>query len=98
MYEYIPKQELMAGIYKLENVEFVIFPNPSNGSFTIHSKSTKIKTIQVYTTDGRCIQTIENSDFQKITLDRSNLTKGIYIVACIDKQGSFLGTQQLILY
>lgn len=98
MHEYIPKQELMAGINDQENVEFSIFPNPSTGSFTIHSKSTKIKTIQIYSTDGRCMQTSEYNDFQKITVERSNLTNGMYIVACLDKQGSLLGTQQLMLY
>jgi N-acetylneuraminic acid mutarotase len=98
MHEYMPKQELMAGINELKNVEFSIFPNPSTGSFTVHSKSNKIKTIQVYATDGRCIYTIEYTDFQKITLDRNNLTNGIYSVACLDNQGSILGTQQLILY
>lgn len=98
MYEYTPKQELMAGISQLSTVEFSIFPNPSNGSFQLQSNSKNIESLQIYTTDGRCLETIEYNGFQPIVLNRTDFSNGIYFVSCIDQNGSVLGTQQLMLY
>ncbi len=98
MYEYMPKQELMAGIGQLNTVEFSIFPNPSTGSFQLQSNSKNIETLRICTTDGRCIETIEYNGFQPIVLNRADFSNGIYFVSCVDQNGSVLGTKQLMLY
>ena len=98
MYEYTPKQELMAGIGQLNTVEFSVFPNPSNGSFQLQSNSKNIETLRIYTTDGRCIETIKYNGFLPIVLNRADFSNGIYFVSCVDQNGSVLGTKQLMLY
>jgi len=98
MYEYTPKQELMAGISQLNTVEFSLYPNPSNGSFQLQSNSKNIETLRICTTDGRCIETIKYNGIQPIVLNRSDFSNGIYFVSCVDQNGSVLGTQQLMLY
>lgn len=98
MYEYMPKQELMAGIGQLNTVEFSISPNPSNGSFQLQSNSKNIETLRICTTDGRCIGTIKYNESQPIVLNRADFSNGIYFVSCMDQNGSVLGTKQLMLY
>ena len=98
MYEYTPKQELMAGIGEMATVEFSIFPNPSNGSFQLHTDAKNIASLRICTSDGRCIETLEYNGIQPIVLNRADLSTGIYFVSCLDQNGSVLGTKQLMLY
>jgi len=68
----------------VNNNETYIFPNPSNGSFTIHSEGMKIKSITVTNLLGEQIKTITNSE----TIDLTEQPKGIYFVEIQTEKGT----------
>ena len=57
-----------------------VFPNPSNGNFTIKTNSTLSK-INVYTQTGAFVKTIEvNNDSKDIDLNINGLSSGVYLL------------------
>ncbi len=66
--------------------ELFIYPNPSNGIFTINTDKNIISEIEVYNCIGEQLQTFAiNSD--KVSLNLSTFAKGVYIIKakCLDK-------------
>lgn len=79
-----------------ENSTVMLYPNPANGSCTIHlfEKTTKI---EIFTVEGVVAFTetpAENQ--QKIRLDLANLTRGIYFVRVTFADGSENTTKLVI--
>jgi hypothetical protein len=59
----------------------VVFPNPvSNGALTISLKSQGKSSIQVFSSNGKLMQTRSSNGENQITLDLSGLPKGLYII------------------
>lgn len=56
-----------------------IYPNPSNGTFTIETSNTGEKSIVLINALGQTVKEVTTSN-NKVTVDGSNLTPGIYIV------------------
>ena len=57
-----------------------IYPNPSNGSFSIETK-THLDKINVYSQTGAFVKTIEVTDMSnKVNLNLTNFQKGIYLI------------------
>ena len=57
-----------------------IYPNPSNGSFSIETK-TRLDKINVYSQTGAFVKTIEVTDMSnKVNLNLTNFQKGIYLI------------------
>lgn len=75
-------------------LNFNIYPNPSNNSFTIKADS-KIKSISIYTTLG-----IESNRYfptkNEITIISSHYPKGLYIVQITDIYGNIHSNKLLI--
>ena len=66
--------------FELDNV--VIYPNPSNGIFTISYGNSKLSSIEVYDLTGKIIvskKEIQTSNFET-SIDLSNTQTGIYFV------------------
>jgi parallel beta-helix repeat protein len=60
--------------------DVVVFPNPFESATTISlSKALNDATLKVYDLRGAAISTLKNLDGQQITLERGNLTSGIYV-------------------
>ena len=76
---------------------FNIYPNPSNGNFTVDFSSInqKIKTIQVYSITGNLvfIQNIETENLLKI---ETTFPKGLYMVQLINDDG-IIATEKIIV-
>ncbi len=53
-----------------------IYPNPSNGLFTINAQGNKITELKVTNTLGQVLKTVSNTS----TIDLSDVAKGIYFV------------------
>jgi hypothetical protein len=68
----------------LSDSEIVIYPNPTNGDFTI---STELSlAITIYNELGQVVYSVKmNSDNRKVNIN--NLDKGIYFVKAIDSRG-----------
>jgi len=74
-----------AGIDESNHETFKIFPNPSNGQFTI-SHLSNIDVIEIRNALGQKIYNVDNIDQSTtITLDES---KGVYFVSLIHKNGN----------
>ncbi len=56
-----------------------IYPNPSNGNFTIESKTT-LQTINIYSHTGSFIKTIDAKNSESIEVNVEGLQTGIYLL------------------
>lgn len=76
----------VAGMNTLENNFYSIYPNPSNGHFTVSTNTVGVQTIVVLDTRGR---TIINDSFNfEYALDLNNVENGYYIVKLADNNGN----------
>ena len=73
--------EAYDGIHE-QSIEAEIFPNPSNGSFTIHCEG--LKRVSVYSVDGRLMKAFE-VDGKQCRID--DLEKGVYLVRMETEKG-----------
>jgi hypothetical protein len=70
-----------------ENSELTIFPNPNqSGKLQIHAPGNLVKSIKVYTVDGRLVKdiTIKEPVSNQVSVDISNLPSGVYQVKVLD--------------
>ncbi len=90
------------GINELSNNnEIAVYPNPSNGVFTLKIENEKLKAenvkMQVYNIIGEQVQpqlSIINSD---LSIDLSSQPNGIYIYRAFTQDGSLIGQGKLII-
>ncbi len=68
---------------EIKKKDIGIFPNPTNGLFTITAEGTKVKQIKITNTLGQEIKTINNM----ATVDLYNVSKGIYFVEIKTENG-----------
>jgi sugar lactone lactonase YvrE len=68
--------------FSLNSNQISIYPNPSNGSFTIETNSTTNQTVQLYDVNGKMVwdQTING---KATTIDATNLNEGVYNISII---------------
>jgi hypothetical protein len=77
-------ESLVTGISStINSIEINIYPNPTTGIVTINSKSTELDYIRIFNYLGQNLTSktiIERLDNDKVTLDLSELDKGLYII------------------
>ncbi|MEY3237487.1 MAG: hypothetical protein RI883_1588 [Bacteroidota bacterium] len=95
MEEYIPS--LILGMNELSNINFTVYPNPSQNSFHIVSLSENIDSYSIYSTSGKLIKEVTNQFNTILKIDHSEIEAGIYFLKAKDKTKSVLNTQQIIL-
>ncbi len=77
--------------------EFILYPNPNNGTFSITSEKVKETfNVEVYNNLGRLVFEKENNDPEKSNFSISELPKGIYIV--ILTTNSFSEKKKIIIF
>jgi len=81
---------LRTGINELNDFDFRVFPNPSNGIFNIESTSeNKILSLEVLNITGTKVLDLKNKNgLQSINLDMNNSSKGVYILKIETSRGS----------
>jgi subtilisin-like proprotein convertase family protein len=68
-----------AGIDDVENVSLAIYPNPSNGIFTITTTGQVVEKVNIFDAAGRLVQIIENSSkLVEIPVNLSTYAEGVY--------------------
>ncbi len=74
-----------AGIGQWEEQKIGIFPNPTNGHFTLSFVTTPSKqaTAEIYTTEGKLILVKTFQNTASATIDLSGFPKGMYVVKVI---------------
>ncbi|PTT16551.1 propanediol utilization protein, partial [Flavobacterium sp. HMWF030] len=72
----------------VENVAFILYPNPNKGNFTIQFKSDSINRVHIYVHDALGKKVYSNSfdstDYFNQNIQLSNVSSGIYLVTVID--------------
>ncbi|MBI3520684.1 MAG: T9SS type A sorting domain-containing protein, partial [Bacteroidetes bacterium] len=94
---------LSTGLHEMigeeQNVD--IFPNPSNGVFTLQSlaKSDKEQLIEVYTVLGKKMYSSFHKGMEPFEMDLSHYPKGIYYVRCYsgDNTSFPVGTKKIVI-
>jgi len=72
--------EAIGGIGGSSKNQSVVYPNPTTGTLTIENGGNTITTIQVLDVTGKVLQTRENVNTQKTTIDLSRFTNGVYFI------------------
>jgi len=81
-------------VYKRNNKEFVIYPNPSTGLVTINCKSEFFDKIEIINVTGQMVHSV-NITSKNIQIDLSNSAKGLYFVKI--KGDNYYKTEKLII-
>ena len=78
-----------AGIQQITstNSQLSIYPNPSNGSFTIETNSTTNQTMQLYDVNGKMVLNQNINGKATTTIDATNLNEGVYNISIISNEG-----------
>jgi len=70
-----------AGIEDLEVSNTLIFPNPTNGIFTISTLGQSIKQVMIYDGAGRLVAVIDNDKLSsEVAIDLSEYARGVYSI------------------
>jgi len=62
-----------------------LFPNPTNGLFTISGQVSKV---QIYSVTGQLVKSFENIPTENYQFDINELNRGVYLVKAIDADNS----------
>lgn len=86
------EQLLSTAATYLTSKEIVISPNPSSGDFTIHIPKSHLVKVDIYTMDGKLIQSLHSNDTLKI----SGLTPGVYLIKLTTADSKTIYKKQII--
>ena len=95
MEEYTPG--LILGTEELADVNFTVFPNPSQNNFQIVSAHESINSFALYSTDGKLLKHVSRNFEALLKFDHSDINAGVYMLVALDKSKVILKTQQIIL-
>ncbi|MBK9413270.1 MAG: T9SS type A sorting domain-containing protein [Bacteroidetes bacterium] len=88
------RNELVTGISGISSFRNLsVYPNPSNGVFSISTDFVQIKSCKLFSLDGKMIQSFHVSNFSKV--DIGDLSPGVYIFEVSD--GKYFGRVKLII-
>ncbi len=73
-----PRITIVSGIEELSGSHMMIYPNPSNGIFTIKSESNVSVSLEVFNITGGLVTSAEFAE--NYTLDLSSYSKGVYFL------------------
>jgi Secretion system C-terminal sorting domain len=78
------------------NIEnnITIYPNPTNGKFTLFSKQSKIINIQISNISGNIIYSNQNINKYTVNIDISDAEQGIYLMKITDENS--ISTSKII--
>lgn len=80
----------------LKNTSFNIYPNPTNDLLYVETPSDKNFQINIYTTQGTLIQSVQRANASRTTLSVSSLPKGMYFIQIKNDNQTFT-TQKIII-
>ena len=68
-----------------ETLDVSLFPNPANGQVTVTAED--IRRVEIRNLLGQKVATLDGNGSESVTLDLSNLPKGVYLVTVKDTEG-----------
>jgi len=92
--------KLCTGINEISNANrFRVFPNPSNGIFTIGSETEVDKScVEIYNVLGEKVYSQFSTFNSPLLINISNQPSGIYFYRVLEEDGSLTGEGKLMLY
>lgn len=69
----------LAGINQMNLNELKVYPNPSNGLFTVEY-SNEIEKVEIYTVDGKLVATVAGNNGSKVLINASDWNSGNYLL------------------
>ena len=80
-----------------ENNGFTLYPNPAKETFTIKSSAANLASkIEVFDLTGKLLFTKELNDNLENTINTTALSKGVYLVSIVTKNGTSYSTKLMI--
>ena len=76
-------------------LEKIIFPNPANTTFTIRH-SGLIHVFTMYNTSGQAVKMVEGNNAKELTIQRTNISSGIYLCVIESNTGEIFYSKLLI--
>ncbi len=78
---------------QLESFSFTVFPNPSNGTFSIHHEANDLVSVEIFDLSGRIISSEQNiSSNQRLSIHEA----GVYIIRV--SHGDQQSTERLVIH
>lgn len=96
-----PEKSDISSVVNFDTQEgnFMVFPNPSAGSFTIQSQSNQPFTYQLHNTDGKLLfesNQLQNFGQHAVTIHAESLSQGIYYLRILDDHNRSIRNFKLI--
>ena len=87
----------LASIEENPIIEFTLYPNPTNGKFTIEAPFEAGQQVQVFNMNGQRLYShvILNASIQ-LSFEM-NLPQGLYLLKLINQEGSQMGSSRLVV-
>lgn len=83
------------GVNETERLTAKVYPNPSNGNFTVELPDNTISELKIYTLDGRHVWSSLGKLKGSASVHLPDLKKGVYVLTT--KMGSEIAVQKLII-
>jgi hypothetical protein len=74
------------GIYDLNELDFRVYPNPSQGVFQLEGLEGNVN-VEVMDATGRVVERLQNNGNGKLTVDMSHQTAGMYVMRVWNETG-----------
>ncbi len=85
----------ISGLADLNNgAEFILFPNPANGSFSLQATTADAQSFRMIDQQGNCV--LQGKLNQQITVDARSLSPGLYFIS-VDYNNGSSATEKIII-
>lgn len=80
----------------LNSVNFVIYPNPSNGQIFIQTNASLVQQINILSVTGQVVKTISDVT-DGMHIDMNAYADGVYVIHAFDNDGAVLSSKRFVL-
>jgi hypothetical protein len=80
----------------LDNNQILIYPNPTNSNINIFSQNNEIKSIEIFSLDGKKVGYLNNINSNTISINIESFSPGVYLLKSNTSTGAFIN--KLIKY
>jgi hypothetical protein len=87
----------LVGIAENPIIELSIYPNPTNGKFTIEAPFEARQQVQIFNVNGQRVYSYEVLNASIQLSFEINLPQGLYLLKLINEEGSQMGSSRLVV-